>query len=639
MPTERGAMAALALTILPLCAAIMSINLAFVAATGQTRTTATTRLFFLLNVSIALWSFVYFLQLNSPGMPEPSLAPFGSPDGILFTVMMFGVAGAPTYWFLFAAAYARKPFWSTPLGIALAHIPLVYTLAVAITNPLHHLFVTETRTQIGFAYGPLAIPHQLLTLVLVLAGTYLLVTHLWRQPHGWGRRQAAVAGAAAFIHLCGGAIWATRAQTGIPINVNPSPIMFALWSGVLGVLVLKGGLGDIVPVAANQAFITMADGIIVIDARGRIAAVNPAAQRLLPAASAGGSLDALLPEAERREERGSADADYHEFETSLQGGVYWVRVRRTRGQRNAPIGQVVFLTDVTEVREAQQELGRLNERLSVHVVALEDAHRETEQRRFALEHANWELRMATQAKSRFLANMSHEFRTPLNSMIGFTGVLLQGLAGELNDEQRKQLKMANDSGKHLLRLINDVLDLARIEAGTQRLRASWVAVDDVIESVAATVSPLVDEKGLELDVEVMRPGQQVETDPLRVRQILLNLLGNAIKFTDRGRIWLRADANDTHVAFSVRDEGEGIPPTELGRIFNAFEQVIPESGGKPQGTGLGLSISKELASILGGTLTVASELGEGSTFTLTLPVHAEAEWAAESDDEESAFRG
>lgn len=609
------------ITLLPLSAALLSGYLVLVAVTAPHRRGPLTVLFVALNSAIVLWSSMYFLQLNMPNSIEPSIASAGSPEFFIFVLLTLGVAGAPTYWFLFAAAYARKHFWTQGIGLFLAHVPLVYTLLVAVTNPWHRLFVKSASEAGGFTYGPLALPHQIMTLVLVGTGIWLLVAALLRQRSAWAKWQAAMVAGACFVQLLGGVLWSTRDSTGIPLTINPTPILFAFLSLLLAYLVLKGGLADIVPIAALQALRTMSDAVIILDENGMVAIHNPAADVLFPKLESGAFVcEALSELCEAIGDPVELESDHVEIELPLGRATYWTRVRRTRGRHNLPIGHTVLLSDITELRTARMELAELNERLGLHVIALEKAQAESQQRSAALEEANHQLREATQAKSRFLANMSHELRTPLNSIIGFTGTMLQGMTGQLNEEQVRQLGMVNDSGKHLLRLINDILDLAKIEAGTQQISTEPVRIDELVRSATAKAEPLVFQKGLELRVLLLDDLPVIVTDRLRAEQVLLNLLGNAVKFTERGTITLSVAVRERFIEIAISDTGIGIPKDKLGRVFEPFEQVVHDVGGKPNGTGLGLSISRDLAIALGGSLRAESVVGQGSQFTLLLPL-------------------
>jgi PAS domain S-box-containing protein len=249
----------------------------------------------------------------------------------------------------------------------------------------------------------------------------------------------------------------------------------------------------------------------------------------------------------------------------------------------------------------------------------------TERKRFeqTLQEKNVELENANFAKDRFLASMSHELRTPLNAIIGFTGTLLMKLPGPLTPDQEKQLATIQASAKHLLSLINDLLDLAKIESGKVELMLEPVMCQGVIEEVATTLRPLAEAKGLQFNVRVPPDDLVLETDRRAFSQIIINLSNNAIKFTEKGEIRLelaRRTANGRRLTeVNVTDTGVGIRPEDQAKLFQAFEQVDPSSARRHEGTGLGLHLSQKLAGLLGGHITFVSEYGKGSTFTLVIP--------------------
>jgi signal transduction histidine kinase len=249
----------------------------------------------------------------------------------------------------------------------------------------------------------------------------------------------------------------------------------------------------------------------------------------------------------------------------------------------------------------------------------------TQRKRFEqdLGEANAQLEAANRAKDRFLASMSHELRTPLNAILGFTGTLLMELAGPLNGEQTKQLRTVQTSSRHLLSLINDLLDLARIESGKMELRIETIDCAALLEEVAVGLRPLADGKRIELEVVTPRPGLTVRNDRRALSQILINLVNNAIKFTDRGRVRVglsRENSNGNLVArFTVVDTGRGIAEENQQTLFAAFEQVGAPGAHPYEGTGLGLYICRTLATLLGVTISFESTLGEGSAFTLDVP--------------------
>jgi signal transduction histidine kinase len=273
-------------------------------------------------------------------------------------------------------------------------------------------------------------------------------------------------------------------------------------------------------------------------------------------------------------------------------------------------------------------------------VAISNArlHRELADRSRELERAYEELRWSSQAKERFFASLSHELRTPLNAILGYQSLLLDGVAGEVPGQQRSFMERAHRATQNLLHLVNDVLDLSKIEAGKMELVLRPVSLREVVEDAFASVQPLADQKGLRFRVPSPAGLPALNTDGDRVRQILVNLFSNAVKFTDEGEVTVavslpQADGDGPSadggpprwLEIRVTDTGPGIAAENRERIFHEFEQVVGPGG--RGGTGLGLPISRKLARLLGGDLLVESALGVGSTFILRLPDPAPAEAA------------
>ncbi|MDP8255050.1 MAG: ATP-binding protein [Candidatus Alcyoniella australis] len=223
-------------------------------------------------------------------------------------------------------------------------------------------------------------------------------------------------------------------------------------------------------------------------------------------------------------------------------------------------------------------------------------------------------------KSMFLANVSHELRTPLNSIIGFSKVILSGIDGEINDQQRTDLTVIHNDGVHLLGVINDILDLTKIEAGHMELQAEIMDLGSTIEDVARTAAGLLGDKPIELRVELEDDLPSIWADRMRVRQILLNLVSNAIKFTDEGSVKISASARPQEVLVAVNDTGRGMKPEEIPVAFSEFRQLDNTPGRRAGGTGLGLTITSSLVAMHGGRIWVSSEPGVGSTFYFTLPI-------------------
>jgi len=241
----------------------------------------------------------------------------------------------------------------------------------------------------------------------------------------------------------------------------------------------------------------------------------------------------------------------------------------------------------------------------------------------ALKVAKEQAESADRLKSAFLATMSHELRTPLNSIIGFTGILLKGLAGHLNAEQIKQLTMAKGSGQHLLALINDVLDISKIEAGELVVSSKPFEFAKSINKVISIVQPMADKKGIDLRLYLSPLISTITSDQRRIEQIYLNLINNAIKFTEKGCVEINCHIQDDKIVTRIKDTGIGIAEEDLDKLFKPFSQVDTGLTRNHEGTGLGLSISKRLLEILGGSIAVESKIGEGSIFTVTLPINGE----------------
>ncbi|MEN6430437.1 MAG: ATP-binding protein, partial [Coriobacteriales bacterium] len=292
-----------------------------------------------------------------------------------------------------------------------------------------------------------------------------------------------------------------------------------------------------------------------------------------------------------------------------------------------PLGQLLvcrLILDQEERLAREQELERLTASLGLAVddrtrqltSALDELAQTNEELTSALEN----LSEASEAKSAFLRSMSHELRTPLNSIIGFSDLLRSGMSGPVNDQQRKQLEMINHSGTHLLRLVNELLDLSRIESGKVELGVEHVDVRDMVDEAIETVVPDAEAKGLTLEVDSPDVPLEADTDPLRLTQILLNLLSNAIKFTEKGSVAMRVrQAAPGVLEFSVTDTGPGVPEELRDDIFSEFVQADASPDTPRQGVGLGLPISRGLAQRLGGTLTLEQSGPDGSTFVLRLP--------------------
>jgi len=375
------------------------------------------------------------------------------------------------------------------------------------------------------------------------------------------------------------------------------------------------------------------DAIVLFDASKSITMFNVAAERMFCCSSedaVGSPVDRFFPEGPTTPEQLRDAADQQNGQCTTAEPVTSVRsysARRATGE-TFPIEVSVSVlqgnrnpTYTLIVRDVSERV-RQEEMLREQAVSLANTMSELKALNDELSERQADLERAMTARSRFYASMSHELRTPINAVLGYSTLLLENIYGPLNEKQREGIERTHKAAKHLLELVNDVLDLSKIEAGKIDLRLQPVSFPSIIEDLFVTVRPLADQYGSTLEIE--HPGDSVRiiSDPRRVRQILLNLLSNAIKF-GKGqpiRVVLH-HPDDGGVTVEVIDHGDGIAEEDQERIFQEFVQL-----GKTQlteGTGLGLPISRRLAELLRGSLTLDSVLGEGSTFRLALPASAE----------------
>ena len=360
----------------------------------------------------------------------------------------------------------------------------------------------------------------------------------------------------------------------------------------------------------RQAVEISVDAIIAIDSEQRVTLFNIGAEEIFGYRAEeviGKRLDMLLPERFR-----------HAHETFVANFRDGDVASRRMDERREIYGR---RRDGSEF-PAEASISRMNrDGVTRLTVILRDI---TERKRFEhrLYEQNIALEKAIQAKDNFLANMSHELRTPLNSIIGFTGTMLMGLPGPLNHVQQEQLNIVQSSAKHLLAIINDLLDLAKIESGRVEVNLESVNCNDVAAEVVQSLEPQAAGKGLGVTLDVPSDPVLAKSDRRALGQILINLVNNAVKFTTQGEIRVRVSTVTTLdgslVEITVADTGPGISKADQAQIFEAFERSTTPAARDTEGSGLGLHISNKLAGLIGAHIGVMSNLGEGSTFTVTL---------------------
>ena len=384
----------------------------------------------------------------------------------------------------------------------------------------------------------------------------------------------------------------------------------------------------------NLIIDSVADPIVVTDASGATSLMNEPAERLFTVPVRASAL----------EQRWVQANDAH-FSSFIAGMLVSADERRVNeidlidpkvgeslpveaiaGKILSEHGELTAVVTILHDRREAIEKGKLYEQLKqasdelerrIQAATSDIAHQNELLRRQAIE-----LEQASALKSQFLANMSHEFRTPLNAMLGYTSMLLQGVAGPLEPGAKRHLSRVESNGRHLLTIINEILDISRIEAGRMPLQLSRFDVPELVAEVRSELEPIILRSKLAVVVDVPKNLPQMVSDRQKVKQILLNLLSNSLKFTHQGRITIgaRRSARDGTMALSVADTGIGIAPGDQAKIFEDFRQLDNSPTRAYGGTGLGLSICRRLAQMLEGSIALRSQPDKGSTFTLVLPI-------------------
>ena len=578
---------------LPLAAATA---MAFVVAiyVWQRRTNSGAIYLFAVMSGATWWGLCYTLHMASAEVAAKE---------ILQRATYLGVLVVPTMWLAFALDYTGHGDWFRRRALWFVPVPLA-TFALLVTNAKHGLFWSASRT---YAYRGFLVyevdpwlgfwAHALYSYALLLSGTALLLYGLVRAPTTYRGQYAAV--------LLGClAPWAANGLTIFDVvpwrHLDLTPFAFSLSGLSLGLGLYRFRLLDLVPMAKDMVVERMQDGLILLDEWGRIADLNPRgralfgdgeevigrlAMELVPAISA------LMVDADSKEHAEAV------LDIAVDGNRRHFHAQRCAMGRGAgpKVGHLVVLHDITARLRTEDRLRELKDAAEA----------------------------ASRAKSSFLAHMNHELRNPLTAIMGNAERLQLERTGELNERQQKAVAAILKGSEILLEMINESLDMARIEEGRVELHATTFLVDELVDEIADGARDLVEKRGNQLQVSHAGDAAEMHSDRVKIRQCVLNLLTNAAKFTEAGQVQLRAQRRErfgaTWIDLSVADTGIGIDADKLETIFEPFSQASAETANRYGGTGLGLPIARNFARILGGELVVDSRPGEGSTFTVRLP--------------------
>ncbi|MBE7554124.1 MAG: PAS domain-containing protein [Anaerolineales bacterium] len=578
--------------LLPLIIAVLTQGvLAFYA--WRHRRTPGAKSFALLMVALCVWSVGYTLELLS-GANLP-LKVFWASGKYL------GVVLAPLAWFTFALEYTGRETWLTPRRLALLSIVPLLTFSLAMTNSVHNLVWSQEQVvaagpflALKVAFGPWFWVHTAYSYLLLLLGAILLVQALLHRPHLY---QGQMAG----LLLGMAAPWLGNAISIFGFNPVPdldlTPLAFTVTGLMLAWSLFRFRLLDLAPVARETVVESMSDGMIVLDMQAQVVDINPAAQQMIgvPASQVIGRKAAEVfgarPDLVERYRHVTEARD----EIEADGEYYELRLSPLKNRRGNLIGRVIILRSITERKQAETALALARDQ--------------------ALE--------ASRLKSELMSRVSHELRTPLGIILGYAEMLRYGSdSSQLDEWQQKALGEIIDSTNGLTGLVNELLDQIQLDARAVKLRIEPFAPQELLRKVEAQMAILAHNKGLAF-VATLEPDlpATLSGDETRLRQILINLIGNAIKFTRTGTIRIRLYCRDAeHWAMEVADTGLGIPKEAQQYIFEPFRQVDGSITREHGGTGLGLSIVKHLTDLLGGQVIVKSEIGQGSTFTIVLPL-------------------
>jgi PAS domain S-box-containing protein len=555
--------------------------------------------FVFMAIGLTLWSFGNFAQL--------SLTPLSAKIVFIHTTYL-GITIVPAAWMLFCLAYTGRENWLTRRKLLFLGIEPVLVQIAILTNPIHQLFWQEFAIEevsgiivTTSLAGNLFWVHATYSYILLVIGCAVLIRTMIRSPQLY-RGQITLLLVGAFAPWIANIVFLAGLSP-LPPYIDLTPLAFVVTVMTTGWSMYRFRLLDLVPIARDVIVENMDDAILVLDTALRIVDANASALKLLQR-----PLDKMLGQhipqvlsnqdklLDKLNETGNLEV---EIELPIQSTVrhFKLQVSTINNQHQEASGHIVVLHDISSLKEVNQ----------------------------ALELANEKTLEATRLKSEFLATMSHELRTPLNAIIGYTELQLAGMVGELSEVQQQYQERVFSNANHLLELINDILDLSKVEAGRMELIREPFDLHSWVDQMVQQNRILADEKGLDFITHIDDDmPQNIMGDSGRLRQIVINLLSNAFKFTHEGQVKLTVKRKSESIwTIIVEDSGIGIPPHKQETIFDEFHQVDNSSTRQYSGTGLGLAIVRKLALAMGGNVRLSSTVGEGSQFSVILPLEIE----------------
>ncbi len=581
--------------LLPLAAAVLAIVAILQA--WLYRRLPVTKAFLGMMFATIWWSLCNALELTNATVDGKTF---------LISIQYASVAGVPVLWLLFALFYTNRDHWvSRQLVLGLAGWQGVILLG-AWTNHWHRLmwpsvelmYTANDLWVLTGPNGPLWYIGVASSYSMVLIGTIVMIDQ--------ARRSRALYRAQALSLLIGAVLpWAASilfvtGRSPIPY-IDTTPVAFALSGIAFSVAMQRFRALDMVPAARETIVDQMPDAIIVVDMQDRVIDLNPAGQALLaaPSPAIGRSLAEVAPPWLAEQVRERFQGQFEVVQPQPDGDLtYDMRCTTLRDRRGLPSGRIVVLRDITLLKQA--------------ALALQEAKEAAE--------------AANQAKSTFLATMSHELRTPLTAILGYSEFVREDLRKRDQHDLAADLDRVIVAGRHLLALINDVLELARLESHAIQIHPEAITIAAVLNEVAQTMQGLARKNQNALTVTCEPDVPPMMADPVRVRQILINLIGNACKFTEHGQVTVHCYRRAPDVLqIDIHDTGIGIPADQLARLFEPFMQVDNGTTRRYGGAGLGLAISQRLCQAMGGEILVTSEPQRGSTFSVLLPLQSPPE--------------